>query len=249
MVLLAGIAGCVPQPTPTSPTHTPTATATVMTTPTVTRVSIPTATITYTPTRAPSDTPTSKVTYTPIPVASPTLSSLYLMVLRPSDLPAAFSLTGKDQGTSVLNGLVYSDDDQGKVAYIAASLFFEDAFSLTYTADNPMRILVNQVFAEREEDAARDLLRASLIKDSGVKQRNPGLNVTVTPIQIPRVGTESVALSINLLSEKGGLYTTIITWRYNRIVSRLALVSLEQFPPEDLAKLARVVQARLEEKK
>jgi len=166
-------------------------------------------------------------------------------VVQPDDLPADFSPQSKGEGVSVLDALVSHEED----TYALLVFSFDSALNVVYHADSPTRILSSAIIVERDEDVASLLFKTILAKELKVTGIT-GVNETVVPIQIPAFGKESMGVSRTAVGKSGGVYTTVIVWRYRNVTCFLELMSIQEFPPENvtetLLSLVQVVQARLE---
>jgi len=155
-----------------------------------------------------------------------------LVVVRPSDLPtdSSCSFVGSADGIAV-----FQDVTPERADWLEERLV--DAFGVTY--EGPSCIYYNELYVWRD-----DTLAAMWF---AILAETTTTSTTLTPIEIPALGTQSEAVSGSIAGDSGGLYAATIFWRYDKAVVSLRFMGTETSSSEVAVALAQLVQARLEQ--
>ena len=177
---------------------------------------------TPTPTATPTPTPTPTITPTPtvVPLAERKLRDI---ALRKSDLPSGYTGIDIPDVEEILGQMGGSGSED-----LLENL--ETGFMSFFTSQEGS-LFANMILVYLDEDSA------SAAYESLSNQMTAG-----EEMDVPLIGEECMARG----ASTAGIYSYAILWRYREAVLELDYVGKEDIGIEEMARLAQIVQSRLE---
>jgi hypothetical protein len=161
---------------------------------------------------------------TPIPLAQRDLS---LVVLRKSDLASEFASNPGKEGADAVEG-IFENSPEVHTNLVAAhqSFFLRSAY--------PVLSFTSGVFVYESEEHAKQALASILLQDNG------------EAVEVPRIGSESAAYKDTSMLQDLPLYESFMTWQYREAVAFVGSFGMVETATDEMVRLARIMQARLE---